>query len=57
MARISETFDMDSGRNLGREKNGATKILLFLGPQQKCDFAQLYAQKPTLAGTLGEFCL
>ena len=26
LARLSEGFDMDSGRNLGREKNGATKI-------------------------------
>ena len=37
MARISEGLDMDSGRNLGREKNGATKILQYLGPQQKSD--------------------
>ena len=31
MARLSEGFDMETGRNLGREKNGATKILQCLG--------------------------
>ena len=51
MALISEGFDMDSGRNLGREKNGATKILQFLGPKQKSDFGQLYAHNSTLVGT------
>ena len=61
MARISEGFDMDSGRNLGRkkswpdsgscEKNGATKVLQYLGPQQKSDFSQLHAHNPTLVGT------
>ena len=42
---------MDSGRNLGREKNGATNILQYLGPKQKSDFGQLYAHNPTLVGT------
>ena len=51
MARLSEGFDMDTGRNLGREKNGATKILQYLGPQTKKDFGQLYAHKPQLEGT------
>ena len=51
MAQISEGFDMDSGRNLGREKNGATNILQYLGPRQKSDFGQLYAHNPILAGT------
>ena len=51
MARISEGFDMDSGRNLGCEKNGVTKILQYLGPKQKSDFGQLYAYNPTLVGT------
>ena len=32
MARLSEGFDMDTGRNLGREKNSATKIVQYLGP-------------------------
>ena len=34
MARLSEGSDMETGRSLGREKNGATKILVFLGPQK-----------------------
>ena len=51
MARLSESFDMDSGRNLGCEKNGATKILQYLGPRAKNDFGQLYAQNPQLEGT------
>ena len=51
MARTSEGFDMDSGRNLDREKNGATKILQYLGPLQKSIFGQLYEDTPTLAGT------
>ena len=51
MARISERFDMDSGRKLRREKNGATKNLQCLGPQQESDFGQLYAHNPTQAGT------
>ena len=48
MARLSEGFDMNTGRNLGREKNGATKILQYLGPQAKNDFGQLYAHNPQL---------
>ena len=32
---------MDSGGNLGRENNGATKLLQYLGPQQKSDFGKL----------------
>ena len=51
MARLSEGFDMNTGRNLGREKNGATKILQYLGPQAKNDFGQLYAHNPQLEGT------
>ena len=51
MARLSEGFDMNTGRNLGREKNGATKILRYLGPQAKNDFGQLYAHNPQLEGT------
>ena len=51
MARLSEGFDMVSGRNLGREKNGATKILQYLGPRAKNDFGQLYANNPQLEGT------
>ena len=51
MARLSEGFDMDSGRNLGREKNGATKILQYLGPRAKNDFGQPYARNLQLGGT------
>ena len=51
MARLSEGFDMNTGRNLGREKNGATKILQYLGPEAKNDFGQLYVHNPQLEGT------
>ena len=51
MARLSEGFDMNTGRNRGCEKNGATKILLYLGPRAKNDFGQLYAHNPQLEGT------
>ena len=51
MDRLSEGFDMDTGRNLGRDRNGATKILQYLGPKEKSDFGQLYAQNPMLEGT------
>ena len=51
MARLSEGFDMNTERNLGREKNGATKILQYLGPKAKNDFGQLYAHNPHLEGT------
>ena len=51
MARLSEGFDMNTGRNLGREKNGATKVLQYLGPRAKNDFGQLYAHNPQLEGT------
>ena len=33
--RLSEGFDMDTGRNLGRDRNGATKILQYLRPKEK----------------------
>ena len=42
MDRLSESFDMDSGRNLGCDQNGATKILQYLGPKEKGDFGQFY---------------
>ena len=51
MDRLSEGFDMDSGRNLGRDQNGTTKILQYLGPKEKGDFGQLYAHNPKLEGT------
>ena len=51
MDRLSETFDMDTGRNLGRDQSGALKILQCLGPEEKGDFGQLYAHNPQLEGT------
>ena len=51
MDRLSEDFDMDTGRNLGRDQNGATKILQYLGPKEKSDFGQIYAHNPKLEGT------
>ena len=40
MARLSERFDMVSGKNLGRKKNGATKIIQCLGPRKKNHIGQ-----------------
>ena len=51
MARLCEGFDMETGRNLGREGNGAAKIPQYLGPLEKNDFGQLYAHNPQLEGT------
>ena len=51
MDRLSEGFDKDTGRNLGRDQNGATKMLQYLGPKEKGDFGQLYAHNPMLEGT------
>ena len=51
MDRLSEGFAMDTGRNLGRDQNGATKILKNLGPKAKGDCGQLYAHSPKLEGT------
>ena len=51
MARFSEGFDMETGRNLGREKNGATKILQRLRPLEKSDFGQLYEHNLKLERT------
>ena len=51
MDRLSEGYDLDTGRNLGRDQDGATKILQYLGPKEKGDFGQLYAHNPKLEGT------
>ena len=51
MDRLSEGFDMDTGRNLGRDRNGATKILQYLGPKEKGDLGQLYAHNRQLEET------
>ena len=44
-------FYMDTGRNLGRDQNGATKILQILGPKEEGKFGQLHAHNPKLEGT------
>ena len=49
--RLSDGFDMDTGRNLGRDQKGASKILKYLGPKEEGDFGQLYAHNPKLEGT------
>ena len=48
---LSEGFNMDTGRNLSRDQNGAIKILQYLGPKEKGEFGQLYAHNPKLEGT------
>ena len=40
MARLSEAFDMETGRKLGREKKGANKILQYLGTRGKTVLAK-----------------
>ena len=37
---------MRSGRNLGRERNGATQLLQYIAPTENNVFAQLYAYDP-----------
>ena len=51
MDLLSESFDMDTGRNLGRDENGATKVLQNLGTKEKGDFGKLYAHNSKLEGT------
>ena len=51
MARLSDGFDTETGRNLDRQKNGATKLLQYLGPREKRDFDQLHAPYTQLEGT------
>ena len=51
MDLFSEGFYIDTGRNLGRDQNTATKILQYLKPKEKGDFDQLYAHNPKLEGT------
>ena len=50
MARLSESFDMETGRNLGREKNGATKVLQYFGLREK-NIGQHFAHNTQLDGT------
>ena len=51
MERVSEGFDMDTGRNLGGDKYGATEILQNLAPKRKTDFGQFHAHKFQLVRT------
>ena len=46
VALISGGFDMRSGRNLGKERNGATQLLQYIPPTENNGFAQLYAYDP-----------
>ena len=46
VATISGGFDLRSGRNLGKERNGATQLLQYIAPTEINAFAQLYAFYP-----------
>ena len=46
VAIISGGFDLRSGRNLGKERNGATQLLQYIPPSENNGFAQLYAYDP-----------
>ena len=46
VAIISGGFDLRSGRNLGKERNGATELLQYIAPTENNGFAQLYAYDP-----------
>ena len=43
VAIIRAGFDLRSGRNLDKERNGATQLLQFIAPFENSGFAQLYA--------------
>ena len=45
-AVISGGFDLRSGRNLGKEQNGATQLLQYIAPTENNGFAQPYANDP-----------
>ena len=49
--RLSEGFDIDTGKNIGRDQNGATKILQYLSPTEKGGSGQLCTHNPQLEGT------
>ena len=46
VAYISGGFDLRSGRNLGKERNGATQLLEYIASTESNGFAQLYAYDP-----------
>ena len=43
MAQLGEGFDIDTTRNLGCEKTGATKLFQYLGQRKSNGFGQLCA--------------
>ena len=45
-AIFSGDCDLRSGRNLGKERSGATRILQYIAPTENNGFAQLYAYDP-----------
>ena len=46
VAIISGGIDLRSGRNLGKERNGATQLLQYIPPTENNGFAQFYAYDP-----------
>ena len=46
VALISGGFELRSGRNLGKERNGATQILQYIPPTENNGLARLYAYDP-----------
>ena len=46
VAIISGVFDLRSGMNLGRERNGAAQLLEYIPLTEKNRFTQLYAYEP-----------
>ena len=46
VAIISGGFDLRSGRNLGKERNGATQVIQYIPPTENNGFAQVYAYDP-----------
>ena len=46
VAIISGGFDLRSGLNLGKERNGATQLLQYIPPTENNGFVQLYAYDP-----------
>ena len=46
VAIIRGGFDLRSGRNLGKERNGASQLLQYIATTENNRFAQLYAYDP-----------
>ena len=46
VAIVSGGCDLRSGRNLSKERNGATQLLQYIAPTENNGFAQLYAYDP-----------